>query len=165
MKTPTAVAAFLIGQMDEQAECLNGFEQTICTKTLKILSDSQVELNRVASRLPSTVSYIIEHKRRRLFALTGDLSGVRLFIEKKQSSLTETGQNLKNRLTALFVDKNRELELHEQFLKMASPEYILKKGYTLTLKEGKPVKYASEVSAGDEISIRFVDGERGAIAK
>jgi exodeoxyribonuclease VII large subunit len=121
MKTPTAVAAFFFFFMDEQAEHLNGFEQTICTKTLKILSDSQVELNRVASRLPSTVAYIIEHKRRRLFALTGDLSGVRLFIEKRQSSLTETGRNLKNRLTALFADKNRELELHEQFLKMASP--------------------------------------------
>jgi len=163
MKTPTAVAAFLIGQMDVQAEELNGCQQTICMKASKILSDSQATLNRVATQLPSMISYIIERNRTRLFALTGDLSGVRLFVEKRQSLLTEAGQNIKNRIETLLSDKNRELELHEQFLKMASPDYILKKGYTLVLKEGKLIKYASELSAGDKIAIRFADGDRGAV--
>jgi len=163
LKTPTAVAAFLIGQMDVQAEELNECQQTICTIASKILSDSQATLNRLASRLPSTVAYIIEHNRTRLFALTGDLSKVRLFVEKRQSSLTETAQKMKNRIETLLSDKNRELELHEQFLKMASPDYILKKGYTLTLKEGKIVKLSSELVTGDEIAIRFADGDRGAV--
>jgi exodeoxyribonuclease VII large subunit len=129
---------------------------------LKTLSDTQGELSRVLSRLPLTVAYIVEQNRTRLFTLTRGVSGVRLFIEKKHSLLSETGQNLKNRLKTLFTDKNRELELHAQFLKMASPDYILKKGYTLTLKDGKTVKHATDLIAGDKIDIRFTDGERKA---
>ena len=165
MKTPTAVAAFLIEIMDEVATELDGLQQAICAKTLAILSDSQTELNRMATQLPSMVSYLVERNRTRLFTFSRDLSGVRLLVEKHHSVLTAIKQNLINKISALFSDKNRELTLHDQFLKMASPEYILKKGYTLTLKAGKTVKLAAELTTGDEITIRFADGEREAEVK
>jgi len=162
MKTPTAVAAFLIEIMDERANELYGLQQAVCVKSSEALTGSHTVLNRLAVQLPSMVNYIIERNRTRLFTFARDLSGVRLFVEKKQSALTETGQKLKNRLATLFADKNQELTLHNQFLKMASPDYILKKGYSLTLKNGKTVKLSSELIAGDEVRIRFADGEREA---
>ena len=162
MKTPTAVAALLIEMMDEKANELIGLQQTICIRSSEVLSGAHTMLNRLSTQLPSMVHSIIERNRTRLFNFSRELSGIRLFVEKKQSSLSETGQHLKNRLKTLFADKNRELEFHEQFLTMASPEYILKKGYTLTLKEGKTVKLSSELIAGDEVRIRFADGERKA---
>ena len=163
MKTPTAVATFLIEIMDEQAKELYGLQQKICTKASEALSDCQSSLNRLATQFPVMVSHIIERNRTRLFAFSRDVSGVRLFVEKKQSALSEIGQKMKNRITTLFSNKNQELTLHEQFLTMASPDYILKKGYTLTLKEGKTVKLATELMTGDEVTIRFVDGERKAL--
>jgi len=162
MKTPTAVAALLIEQSDEQAILINSLQQVICTKASEILSDAQTVINRLTTQLPAKVSSIVERKRTQLFTFSGDIAGVRLYIAKRQSALTDFGQQLKNRLTVLFTSKNQELDLHSQFLKMASPDYILQKGYTLTLKEGKTVKLASELSAGDKVTIRFADGEHGA---
>ena len=47
----------------------------------------------------------------------------------------------------------------EQFIKMASPDYVLKRGYSLTLKNGKIVKHAAGLVADDELVICFADGE------
>jgi exodeoxyribonuclease VII large subunit len=165
MKTPTAVAAFLIGQMDEQADELNELQQKICTKTSDVLSGAQTALKWMTARLPSMATYVVERSRTQLFTLTGDLSSAHLFVEKKHSSLVEIKQNMQNRLAAALAEKKRELSLHEQFLKLASPDYILQKGYTLTLKDGKVVRHASELAPGDEITTRFADGKRVAIVQ
>ena len=163
LKTPTAVAAFLIGQMDEQADELHGLQQWICTKVSGILSDSQIELKWVTAQLPSKVIAMIERKRTRLLTFAQNLSVAHLLVEKQHSSLTKIKQNMQNRLMTLFSDKNQELQLYEQFLKMTSPEYILNKGYTLTLKEGKTVKHASGLHIGDEITTLFADGVRKSV--
>ena len=165
MKTPTAVAAFLIGRMDEQADELNGLQQWICTKVSGILSDAQITLKWVAAQLPSKVIAMIERKRMQLLTLAKNLSVAHLFVERQHSTLTNIRQNMQNRLITLLSGKNQELHLHEQFLKMASPDYILKKGYTLTLKEGKTVKHAYALQTGDEITTRFADGEQRSVVK
>jgi len=160
MKTPTAVAAFFIEQMDEKADELNGLQQWICSKTSAFLSDAQTALKWVASHLPSIVIAKIERNRMRLLTLAKDLTTAHLYVAKQHSEITKIQQHIQNRITKLLSDQNQELHLHEQFLKMASPDYILKKGYTLTLKNGKMVKHASELITGDEITTRFADGER-----
>ena len=48
---------------------------------------------------------------------------------------------------------------------MASPDYILKRGYSLALKNGKIIKYATELEVGDELTTRFIDGEIKSIIK
>lgn len=163
MKTPTAVAAFLIGHIDGQAEDLYGLQQRVYTKATGILSDSQTALKWLTSKFPSVVTSKIERSRTRLLAFAKNLSVAHLFVEKQQSALTKIRNILQNRTSKLLSDKNQELHLHEQFLKMASPDYILKKGYTLTLKAGKTVKHASELMSGDEITTRFMDGEKNSI--
>jgi len=43
---------------------------------------------------------------------------------------------------------------------MVSPDYVLQRGYTLTIKDGKIVKRASALTSGDPVTIRFADGNR-----
>lgn len=42
---------------------------------------------------------------------------------------------------------------------MASPDYVLKRGYSLTLKGGRIIKQADGLVVGDELITRFADGE------
>ena len=68
------------------------------------------------------------------------------------------------RLTGEYLAKKNEfIRLTEQFVKMASPEYILQKGYTLTLKDGKILKSVSGLAEGDKVVTRFADGETEAV--
>jgi exodeoxyribonuclease VII large subunit len=162
MKTPTAVAAFLIECVDGQFDELADLQQTVCAKASEALSDAQTALNRLVTNFPAMIGYIIERKRSQLFSFSRDVSGVRLYVEKNHSALTEIGQKMRTRIISLITNQMQELSLHEQFLKMASPDYILKKGYTLVIKEGKTVKHASSLVAGDDITLRFTDGEKEA---
>lgn len=51
------------------------------------------------------------------------------------------------------------IELMEQKTQAASPELLLKKGYSITLKDGKAVTDASTLKAGDKVVTRMASGE------
>ncbi|MDR3262263.1 MAG: exodeoxyribonuclease VII large subunit, partial [Tannerella sp.] len=160
MKTPTAVAAFLIGRMDEQAGILNDLQQAVCNGASELLAGQQMYLKLLAARFPSLVVRRIEQNRTQLQSLGSALSASYLLIMKHHSSLTETTQYLQRLLASFLADQNRELEFLEQYLKMASPDYVLRQGYTLILKDGRIVKHASGLATGDEVTTRFADGDR-----
>ena len=56
--------------------------------------------------------------------------------------------------------RRHDLELSEQHIRLASPDVLLKRGYTMTLREGVIVKRAAMLSPGDTVTIRFADGEQ-----
>lgn len=56
--------------------------------------------------------------------------------------------------------RRHDLELSEQHIRLASPDVLLQRGYTMTLRDGVIVKRASTLSPGDAVTIRFADGER-----
>ena len=66
---------------------------------------------------------------------------------------------MRSRLTTILTEKMNFILLKEQFVKMASPDYVLKRGYSLAMKDGKIVKHAVELCQGDEITTRFADGD------
>ena len=72
---------------------------------------------------------------------------------------------LANRAESSLAERSRFVQLTEQFIKMASPDYILKRGYSLALKDGKIIKHASDLRAGEELTTRFIDGEIKSIIK
>ena len=81
-----------------------------------------------------------------------DYSGIKPYVNEFTDE-TESG----------FTSSGRKLT--EQFIKMASPDYILKRGYSLALKDGKIIKHASDLRAGEELTTRFIDGEIKSIIK
>jgi exodeoxyribonuclease VII large subunit len=130
-----------------------------------MLSTYETRLKLLAARFPASFLHLIERGRTQLIVASSRLTVAHLIIMKLQSSLTGIKLQLQN-LSGLFIkDKKGELELTGQFLKLISPDYILARGYSLTLKNGKIVKRAAGLAAGDAITIRYVDGEREATVK
>ncbi|MDR2040840.1 MAG: exodeoxyribonuclease VII large subunit [Tannerella sp.] len=165
LKTPTAVAAFLIGRMDEQAKLIDNLQQAFCSHVMEALSTQQTYLKLLAARFPSLVMSRIERNRTQLQILRSTLPASLLLTMTRRTALTEIRQRLQNRWTEYVNRHNREMELTEQFLKMASPNYVLQRGYTLILKEGKIVNRASGLSVGDEVTARFADGDRTVVVR
>ena len=59
-----------------------------------------------------------------------------------------------------FFDKPKDpISVEAVSIKMASPDYVLKRGYSLTLKDGKIIKQADGLVVGDELITCFADGE------
>ena len=61
-------------------------------------------------------------------------------------------------ITLLSRQKHR-LELLQQRIADTSPEKLLSRGYSITLKEGKAVTDRSTLKSGDELITRLYKGE------
>ena len=59
-----------------------------------------------------------------------------------------------------LLKRKHALELSEQYVSLASPENILRKGYSLIYKNGRLVKRSVDLHEGDELSIHFIDGDK-----
>lgn len=160
MKTPTAVAEFLIGRMDLAAAELMELQQTLSGRATEQLAVQRNLLQLAATRLPALVTHRLERNRSALHLLAGKLpAAVSGSIQHRRAEVETLRLRLRNGVTAFRTEKQRTLQLTEQFVKMASPDYILQRGYSLTLKDGKIVKQAAEVEPGEELTTRFADGE------
>jgi exodeoxyribonuclease VII large subunit len=182
MKTPTAVASFLIECMSREAEQVREMENKIHAGATARITQEKAVLHLLTTKFPVMVAGRIEHHRNRLHAMTAHLSALPQWLRHHLESISDVLPRIRRAVDvmlskhATFVDPmplrlrsvsgtilsehRRKVELSEQYIKMVSPEYILKRGYTLTMKEGKIVKYSAELSEGDEITVRFSDGER-----
>ena len=94
--------------------------------------------------IPDTVAHRIADERRRVDMLV---------------------QHLPVSVAMLLQQQRHRLDLWEQQLQASSPDRILAKGYTLTLSGGRIVRSATQLSAGDDIVVRFADGEVASTVK
>ena len=166
MKTPTAVAEFLISRMDSVGEELESLRQDVSLLAMDILSRQKNYLQLVTTRFPSIVTSRIERNRSGLQTIASRLPAMASgLLSRRQSVLENTELRLRNGITSKLSESGRFIQLTGQFIKMASPDYILKRGYSLALKDGKIIKHASDLRAGEELTTRFIDGEIKSIIK
>lgn len=160
MKTPTAVAEYLISKMDIEEERIDELYQRLISYTETKLTEQKTLVQLIASRLPVTTLGKLEKSKSEMQTLKGKFSTSTIsLLASHQASLKDRSSNFQRLIKEKIQEGANYLNLTEQFVKMASPAYILKRGYSLTIKEGKILKSASSFSAGEKIVTRFADGE------
>lgn len=160
MKTPTAVAEFLVGCLDREAEWLAACQQSLAATVQHLLAVQKSGLQALGARLPAVVGSRIGQERSSLQVMGGKLPLlVTHLLAQRQNELDTAKQRMRVAIESRISKETRALELHAQFIRLASPAYILKRGYSLTLREGKILKSAAEVRPGDRLTTRFADGE------
>lgn len=160
VKTPTAAAEYLIACMTESADELAALVDRLSVAVNERLLAEHNRQERLIRSLGEAVRGRIGYEQRRLFSCQQRIpaSTYRLLSAGRLSLLTlrkDLSLSLRSRLSA----ERHRLELLQQRLKYASPEKLLARGYTITLKEGKIVKEASQLEAGDRLVTRFRSGE------
>jgi exodeoxyribonuclease VII large subunit len=73
--------------------------------------------------------------------------------------LLQMREKLGFRSLQLLKDKNAGLENTEKNLNNMSPENVLKRGYSITLLNGKPVVNTAQVVEGDTLETTVYDGK------
>lgn len=160
MKTPTAVAEFLIARMDAAAMELEELQQDVSELSTGILLKQKNFLQLLGSRLPAVTLNRIERNRSYLQMIGNKLPvTTSALLSRRRSVLDSMQMQLQNRASIRLAESSRFIQLTEQFIKMASPDYVLKRGYSLTLKDGKIIKNATDLAPGEELTTRFVNGE------
>lgn len=92
-------------------------------------------------------------------------SGVTDRMQQEKHRISLLTQQMPTKVNLNIERRKHRLDLWEQLLKNASPEIILKRGYSLTLKEGKAVRDANQLCEGDRLTTKFAEGEITSIVK
>ena len=144
LKTPTAAADFIVHRNREFEGSLHQLGQQLRllaghkTRAAAILLERQEQVLQFASK------QLLSRQEETVNRMAGELP--RLARQR------------------LRLEKQR-LEQFEQLNQLLSPEATLKRGFSITLKEGKAVRSAQDLKAGDKITTHFEDGEVNAVVK
>lgn len=159
VKTPTAAAEFLINRMRETASDLERyisyFHQTIPER----IAHNKERLEQWVARIPSRVQMRLQHERFRQerMAVRMNTAWQTRFLREEYRLRLE--QRLATAIEARLQHERHRLQLAQSQVEAASPELLLKRGYSLTLKDGKAVTDASALHPGDVLTTRVAKGE------
>lgn len=138
LKTPTAVASFIIEQNLTYESEINYFLDAITQRTLSILDYTKSDLARIEERIISLPQNKLNETRLKLDYLN----------QKIHSKVNET-----------LLQKKNEIKNIQELVALLEPKNVLKRGFSLVLQDGKYITRKSEISSKkDSISIEFFDG-------
>jgi len=127
MKTPTAVAEFIISGVRAFEETVLGLESRIANRVEEFLKDEKHQLSSLAQRLSLVPFRLRSIHLNRLLSLQKDIRG---------------------HLRQIFYIRKNRLDSLQQAVWHLDPEQVLRRGYSITRHAGKVVKDASSLKSG-----------------
>lgn len=159
LKTPTAVAAFLIEQWQGEIETLIRLEQRLHLAVQKQLAGERLLLAQTDKALSASAVHYIEHSHRQLTDYNSRLSST---IYRRLSTAHQQVARLEQRLSLTSLQhlqqQQHTLALIEKSLQLADPQHILRQGYSITRINGKAVRDASQAKPGDVLTTTLSRG-------
>lgn len=159
VKTPTAAAAFLIDHLAQLYERIEDSRSALVNYVKRRMEMEQMRLQRLSSTLPVLFSLVKTRGNARLERLqTNLLAAMQQRIRDSRNSLSMLNSQFSILNSQLIMRHRHRLQLIEEKVKNLDPSLLLKRGYSITLKDGKAVRDASMLKAGDEIETRLEKG-------
>jgi exodeoxyribonuclease VII large subunit len=140
LKTPTAVAEFLIYNMQE-AE--NQFTD--------IITDIRYL---VKNRLENEIRFVNQMQLRIKQTL-------RSWVVQKSHLLERHKSRLQSTVRMQLLKQNNRLILLEKNIETHSPSFLLRHGYTITTLNGKRITTVKQIKIGDKVQTYLHDGDFG----
>lgn len=159
VKTPTAAAEFLVNHLRQTAEQLENYAYYIRQEVPARLNREKERLERCITRIPARVQMRLQREdfRRERLAKRMEMAW-QSRLAKEQYRL-ELSSRLSVALQARLLKEKHRLDLLEKSVEAASPDLLLKRGYSITLKDGKAVTDASLLKPGDRVVTRVAKGQ------
>ncbi len=159
VKTPTAAAAFLVDHLSDTYARVMNAQETVVDCVKHRLQVERMRIDRLAGNIPVLFSLV---KTRQTACLDRMVDRLKAKAERIPMDHLRHLQLLETRLKAPLRGKlereRHRVEMLAQRAHAQDPVQLLKRGYSITLKDGKSVRDASLLKKGDEIETRFAKG-------
>lgn len=153
MKTPTAVAEFLISGMQSYEEQMDEYLERIIHFAEQVVSEKKYQLESMQNQLRFAVSSHVSNDKNQLVRLKEKMN--QLVVSKLKAShdqLQQLQKSLKRETTDQLTTVQNRLNTYERYLALLSPDNIMKRGFTLTYVNGKPLQNGYSFKKGDQIT-------------
>lgn len=182
LKTPTAVAAFLIDTRKNESGRLDNLASRLAAAASQAIQEKQTQLALKEQQLTHYAELYIRERRYTFDTLAQQFQRLSSqHISKQHSEVLRLTTRLQMLAQRQLLANRQELQLYprrirlaaeaffskarhkhdmlERSVKLAQPSRILALGFSITMKDGKPVRNADELSPGDEITTLLQNGE------
>ncbi len=181
LKTPTAVAEFIIqhnrefeqnierlfgeiidfttNTIDEQKFIIERSSRLIAEKSRTMIHENHIFLREQKAGLAYTFRSI---KERSTFHLQGILSQLNSSLNDYNRNKTNQISNLNEQLlsTPIIINKQKEkLYFLQNTIKLSNPDLILKRGFSITRKNGKAISDVSKLKEGEILETELFNGK------
>lgn len=125
----------------------------------RFVFNKKYELNNLKHHLHSSFSVWKVQTRNSIDRQKGVLRQVvHEALQNEMNSFNRLKEQVRHESDRFLVKEQERIVRNENLIRLLNPENVLKRGYTLTMKEGKIVKSIHPLQINDEIETRFSDG-------
>lgn len=166
VKTPTAAAAYLVDNLSGVLTTLEECSITITRSVDQRLSLEKERLSRMRSVIPRILSTALEKEKRKVDFLasslqTNSMRCLAFFNQRLEMRYLSLCQKTKDFITTLRY----KLELTSQRVSSLDPKLMLRRGYSMTMCEGRPVNDSSSLKKGSILTSVFLHGSAKSVVE
>lgn len=181
LKTPTAVAAFLIDSRNNETAVLQNLQQRLLKalslrfqnemqhfdalqKELVYATNMQINKHKEAfqslsHRFEMGASRYVNHQNERVMRLSSKLEiYANSTLAAEHNKVDAYMPRMQHAIEYFFFKTHKQHEMLEKSIALADPKRILSMGYSITLHNGKVVKDAAMLKQGDVLTTSFLNG-------
>jgi len=156
LKTPTAVAGFLIKQTNSFNQYLEEVQTTAITLVNDCLQNKQEQIDDLSRKLVRIGNNVLVINSKNLDQLSYSFEKrTNRFLQAKKDFLRYSQSALKSFSGKFIIEKNHYLQIALKTINYMDPKKVLERGYSLTYHNGKIIKNGSGLSIGDLIITKF----------
>lgn len=182
VKTPTAAATFLIDSFNEQEQYLDGCTQwlinfcddffkenhllqtdfsTRCHQVAsKVLAVNATQLSLISQNIGHISLQLMRNEANRLVILSDHTSyKVSKGTMSELAYLDKMEDKIYYSLNEYFNQQHKLLDLATTTYRLANPEQIFKRGFSVTRINGRAIKSLEEVQVGDIVQTQLYNGQ------
>ena len=142
--TPTEVAYFLIQQFHNFALQVEECKDKLVKKIQELLQEQDFYFSKISQQLQLIIGK---------------------YNHQKEKEIQILGQRIQNAAVQFLLKQQNALHQSQTKIELLHPENILKRGYSITMKNGKPIRNADEVFESEIITTKFWHGEIESVVK
>src|SRR4030043_255430 len=159
LKTPTAVAEFLISGMNSFEERLLDAQSTLVNRAKELLREENHRLQYLMHQFRHIVRDRFNGEINRIeTALHRLIHGTTQIMDGNNNKLKLEVNRLVGGLKIVFQEHKSKIKNFEQAIRLLDPINVLQRGYSITYLREKAIKDSSELQTGDIIRTKVYKG-------
>ena len=159
VKTPTAAAALLVSHLEEVYDTVCDAQERIARYVQNRIALEKSQISNLKSQIQRLFSVVKTRQESRLDLLFNRIvAAVRRKGTASGAALTALEQRLPMLMQRAITMRTHQIELIEAKVKATDPTLLLRRGYSITLKDGHAVRDAASLRPGDELTTRLANG-------
>jgi exodeoxyribonuclease VII large subunit len=157
--TPTKLAEWLLQKFHDFREPVDAANRIIIDKSFRLINEQKTRFRSEVKLFRSATVNMLHRRRNDMKIQTSSLLQQSVFrFRHEKTYLTQFLNRIPGAANILLKGRGIELEHIRKQIKNMSPENVLRRGYSITLLNGKVIKSFEDVQSGNTINTTIFEG-------